>query len=134
MFAALLLGSGAAVDADKCLTGPSASVGATGTGDDAELRSALAALDAACDCDAFDGSSKTTRRGAYKKCARDVARGLEDAGQLRRQCGRTLRRSANKSTCGRVAGQSGPWLPCVELHQTTGRVRCKIKPETKLIT
>ncbi len=64
--AGLLLPAAAAyARGDACLVGPSAPLRATGIGDAAEVMAARAAVEARCQCAAFDGSTKETGRKAY---------------------------------------------------------------------
>jgi YD repeat-containing protein len=65
----LILLAGPAFAIDLCLTGPSAPLGATGAGDAAEIEAVRPLVEAACDCAAFDGSSRASRHRAYVRCA-----------------------------------------------------------------
>jgi hypothetical protein len=62
--------------------------------DEAEVVTARSEIEATCNC----GASK---RGAYTRCAKGIARRRSTAGNLSSACAKTVVRCASRSTCGR---------------------------------
>jgi len=126
--ASVTIGAARVSAADRCLTGGSASTGATGAGDATEIAAVRSAVEAVCSCASFDGSTPAQTHGKYVTCARAVIDAQAAAGSVRPQCKFTLKRIAQKSTCGFAASADGPYRPCVKKMTNNARVSCTIKP------
>jgi pimeloyl-ACP methyl ester carboxylesterase len=113
---------GQLVAADRCLTGPSASTGATGFGDAAEIAAVRAAVTSACNCTAF------AKHRDYVSCARGEIRSQRAANRLRRQCVALVKRIFAKSICGYAPTAHGNPVACVKKRTTSGNVACSIRP------
>jgi hypothetical protein len=92
----------------SCLTGESAGMGATGAGDAAEVATVRTLLEEACPCSEFDGTSESTDRKAYKKCAKHVVKDAIASDLLRKKCKKTLKKSYKASTCGHARAARTP--------------------------
>jgi len=106
---------------DRCFTGESATNGATGAGDLAEIEAVRAAVDAACACDGFP------RRRAYERCTRQTLIEVRDGGAVRRECLGHLRGIFKRSSCSRRARRHGERVPCLKTR-AAGEVSCSIRP------
>src|SRR5881296_2827146 len=86
--------------ANRCGQGSSAAQ------DAADIRGVRAAIELACPCAAFDGSSASTDKAAFLRCVRAVDRDASDGTpingrlKLRPQCKGTVLRVARQSDCG----------------------------------
>lgn len=80
--------SAAPAAASNCATGTST------LGDQRDLAALRAAVDAACPCAAFD------KRGAYRRCTRDVLAAALQGGALRAECKRAASKMLTQATCG----------------------------------
>jgi hypothetical protein len=110
---------------ESCLSGTATEV----TNDASQITVVRAAVDAACPCSSFDGSSGKTHKD-YVRCASTAINGQADAGNLRVRCKQTVKRYYARSTCGR-----NPLLhvePCVQTNLRTGKITCTIRPTTRL--
>jgi pimeloyl-ACP methyl ester carboxylesterase len=108
--------------ADKCLAGASAAADATAISD---LR---IAVETACDCQAFDGSSGATSHGKFVKCAKDLIKLKVSAGLLRKECTGIAGKIYAASTCGFKTTAKGDKVACIK-RTSSGKLSCSIKPE-----
>ena len=100
--AALVLGgqAPAAAAADKCRTGASA------ISDTRDIAAVRGAIDRACPCEDFDGTTPATNHGAYVKCAKAVIGDATDgtpllgAFTLRKQCKAEVKKIHRLAACG----------------------------------
>lgn len=123
----MTLAPGAAWAGKKtCLTGTDPEV----AGDAAQVLAVRAVVDAACPCDAYDGSSKDLTHAKYVGCVAAAIGTESDMGRLRTSCKSIVKSQYAKSTCGYAPTSSK--APCVKLT-TTGQVSCAIKPAEKCL-
>lgn len=73
--------------------------GASALADQRALAALRGAIDAACPCASFDGSTGKTR-SAYRRCARGVLAARLASGELRAQCRSVATRAYLDATCG----------------------------------
>lgn len=107
--------------ADKCLVGAAAGTDVTA------IAAARTAVEAACDCQSFDGSSAALAHGKYVKCTKDLITTKVAAGQLRKECATVVGKIYSTSTCGFKTTAAGDKVACVK--KTNGKVACSIKPQ-----
>lgn len=93
LVAAALAMFGAAA-ASPAAAAPTCAAAAVTLDDQRDLAALRAAVDAACPCDAFD------KRGAYRRCTRDVLAAALQSGELRADCKRTANKILKQATCG----------------------------------
>ncbi|HYC23154.1 MAG TPA: hypothetical protein VEI94_10645, partial [Candidatus Bathyarchaeia archaeon] len=107
-----------------CLTGTDPSVASDAT----QIPAVRKAIDAACDCASFDGTSGK-RHSNYVRCANTVILGEVTAGHLRSQCKATVKGYVSDSTCG--ANPKLHDVVCIKTTLPSGKVSCSIQPTTK---
>jgi len=98
--------------------------GASGVADALEIRLTRAAIEAACPCDAYDGSPGLDAR-KYRRCAKTVIDSVIGVGGLRRACRGKVRRLTTKSLCG-LPSSPKP-VVCVRKNVATGDVGCNVR-------
>lgn len=95
------------------------------------------AIERACPCATFDGSTQVLNHGAYVQCAKAVIDDASDgtpvlgAYTIRRDCRRELRRFAVVSTCGRSAAENR--VVCCEMPPS-GKPKARVKPASRCVT
>lgn len=112
-----------AAAADKCRAGASA------VEDARDIAALRVVIEDQCPCAAYDGTTNTTNRGAYLKCAKtainDAADGTPLLGfSLRSKCKGDLTKIFKGSTCGYPAGER---VPCCEAQPSKGKKKATIK-------
>ncbi len=121
-FGALLATPDGARAADKCLAGTSAAADATA------IAAARVAVETACDCQSFDGSTAALAHGKYVKCTKDRTATAIVGGQLRKECASTVAQIYATSTCGLKTTPKGDKVACIKKAKN-GKVSCSIKPQ-----
>lgn len=111
----------AALAAGACLSGSSASMGAGGSGDVAEIAATRVAVTTDCNC------ATAVSHRAYVACARTAIQAQVQANALRRPCASLVRRIFSKSSCGYATTASGNPAPCIKKLADSGRISCSIK-------
>ncbi len=119
----------AASAADKCASG------ASKVADAQSLASLRVVIDDACPCAGFDGSSKTTNRGAFLRCVKERINDATDGTPLlgftlRKQCKGTLKKTYKLSTCGYPVGER---VACCEVKPATAKKKATIKKTPKCV-
>lgn len=112
--------------AKTCLTGTDSAV----ANDPGQIGGVRDAVQIACPCTNFDGSSGKTH-GAYVKCASSVITAQVSAGALRSQCKATVKKYYAASTCGLKASLGS--APCVKTALSNGKITCSIKPSSQCV-
>jgi pimeloyl-ACP methyl ester carboxylesterase len=101
-------------------------VGAFALSDAQDVAAIRAAIERACPCASFDGSTAATRRGAYLRCVQTVIADATDgspvlgAFTLRRECKGEVKRIHRASTCG-YAGR----VVCCEARLSGGSAKAR---------
>lgn len=108
-------------EARACLAGTPAEQAA----DAAELRAALADLDASCPCAAYPAGT----RGTYSACVKNVLDGRVRVASLGRRCALEARRTARAAVCGTTLADP---LPCIRGRRE--RLTCRIEPRARCVT
>ncbi len=109
-----------------CLTGTNPEV----AGDLAAINALRAQIEAACVCADFDGTAGK-KTGDYKRCVKLKLLEAVAFDDLRRQCRSVVSKVYRATTCGRAPTPTNPRVACVERREKSGRVKCKIKTESK---
>src|SRR5262249_27627225 len=94
-----------------------------------QIATVRATIDAACDCQTFDGTSVGKRRADYIRCGKQIVRSAARNAALREECVRTAAYYVKESTCG-----ADPLLneqPCVRVRSSNGSISCSIKATAK---
>lgn len=98
--------------------------------DQRSLTRLRAAVDEACPCSSFEGTSFGSRRSDYERCARDVLDSAVDAGDLRAGCRAHATAVLEATTCGtssvacgRLAPVGGPVSSCSVKREASCRGR-----------
>jgi pimeloyl-ACP methyl ester carboxylesterase len=95
------------------------------------------AIERACPCASFDGSTPALSHPAWVRCAKSVINDAADGTPLfgvfgvRSVCVRELRQYASNSTCGRAASEGV--VMCCEMPPS-GRPRGRVKPASRCVT
>src|SRR5438128_7006455 len=115
--------------ANRCGQGTSAAQ------DTADIRGVRAAIELACPCAAFDGSSGSKNKAAFVRCVRAVARDAGDGTpidgrfRLRPQCKGTVLRIARQSDCG--FAPAADRHPCCQHVTHSGRNLGTVTPSAR---
>jgi hypothetical protein len=107
-----------------CLTGSDPAV----LDDAPQLAVVRDAVDATCPCASYDGTAANTNKD-YVKCAKGVINAAVAAGNLRKQCKGAAKAIFVNANCGMNSALHAQ--PCIETNIKTGKITCKVRPQTK---
>ena len=102
-----------------------------------DIAAAKGAIERACPCASFDGTTPALSHPAWVRCAKEVINDASDgtpvlgAYSVRSACRRELRQYASNSTCGRAASEDV--VMCCEMPPS-GRPRARVKRVARCVT
>jgi hypothetical protein len=104
-------------------------------GDPNAIAALKAQIDAACQCQDYDGTARGKKHGDFVRCAKSLILQAIESAALRKQCRGTMIKIYAKSTCGfpEPEDSAKAKVPCVKQLQTNGKVICAIKPQDRCV-